>query len=153
MDPSLAELDAVARLAQPYLVSAVRALGVKVLDRAQDAAADQAVDATERVGRRIWRLIAGHSGKHRPEIDAAVHDLSENPDFPDYETVLRIKLVNLLKDDPEFRAQIRDILSEAAPQATYQMTVSQGSAGAQGPSAQAFVINDGPVGVEGDRDR
>ncbi|MBR7833068.1 hypothetical protein KDL01_07325 [Actinospica durhamensis] len=140
MDPSLAELDTVARLAQPYLVAALRSLGAKVLDHAEDAAAEGATDAADRAGRRLWRLVARRRGA-RAELDAAVRDVQRNPDFPDYETVLRMKLVGLLKQDPELLRELRAALDEVEPQATYRMTVSRGSAGAQGPGAQAYVIN------------
>ncbi|WP_371632985.1 hypothetical protein OG693_18050 [Streptomyces sp. NBC_01259] len=94
----------------PYLSTAVTAYGVSVLTRAEDAA----VDATANLGQRILQAVWRRRGEQgRTDLEAAVHDVAEDPEDGDAAAALRQQIKRALREDAALREELARMLPAA----------------------------------------
>ncbi|MEU5666748.1 hypothetical protein [Streptomyces longwoodensis] len=92
----------------PHLSTAVSAYGMGVLTRAEDAA----VDATANLGRRILQAVWHRRGERgRTDLEAAVHDVAEDPEDGDAAAALRQQIKRALREDPALRDELARMLA------------------------------------------
>lgn len=111
-----AEIVQLVEQAGPYLASAVSAYGGAVLARGEDAA----VEATANLGRRILHTVFRRGGEsEQAALEAAVRDAAEDPQDADAAAALRQQIKRALREDPELRKELADLLpAPAAGQVT-----------------------------------
>lgn len=119
------------------VLTALGAIGHKVLTEAEDEAADQTV----RLGRRLLARLrhGGKDGTGRPQLEAAAADVAADPNDPDFQAALRGQFKKALSgtdgvDDPELVADLSGLLAAAG------VTVT-----ATGTRAVAVGHNDGII--------
>lgn len=103
----------------PYAAAALSAYGAAVLAKAKDDLAD----ATLGAGRRVLQRIFGRR-KDGEELPAVLAEVIENPGDEDYLGALRLALRKALESDGGLQAQVREIISSAAPVVTVTQHVS-----------------------------
>jgi hypothetical protein len=102
-----AELAELVNEAWPYVTAAVSGYGTAVLKKTEEST----VDATVGWGRRLLQRIFGEG-----EAPEALRDLADDPDDPDLQAVLRVRIRKMLADDDLLVAELRDMLAEASTQ-------------------------------------
>jgi hypothetical protein len=90
------------------VVAAIRAFGDRVLDQAQDDAAD----ATVGLGRRVLQKIFGTRKAGQP-LPEPVADAVADPQDEDAVAALRLAIRKALTADPQLRSDVEDMLAGA----------------------------------------
>jgi hypothetical protein len=94
----------------PYVVEAVRSLGARIWDRAEDAA----VEGSAGWGRRlVQRLRHRDTAVEDGELVAAVEDVIAAPDDIDRHAALRVKVGKALTASPQMLAEVVELLRQA----------------------------------------
>jgi hypothetical protein len=91
-----------------YVVEAVRAFGDRVLDQAQDDAAETTVG----LGRRVLQKVFGIR-KHGEPLPGAVADMVADSQDEDAVAALRLVIRKALTADPQLHAEVDRMLTEA----------------------------------------
>ncbi|GIJ81464.1 hypothetical protein [Micromonospora phaseoli] len=99
----------IAAAALPYLTAAVGAYGGAVLQRVQATTAEVAADSTVAVGRRIIERLTKRP-ERATDVESAIEDLADDPHDPDASAALRLQLRKLFAADPEFAAEISQVI-------------------------------------------
>ncbi|MFJ9749555.1 hypothetical protein [Streptomyces chartreusis] len=97
--------------AGPYLTAAVAAYGAAVLTRAQDVAAEATVGLGQRILQLVWRR-GDEAG--RAELERVVDEAADEQDDAYSAAVLRRLLRRALRDDPELRKELSELLPAPA---------------------------------------
>ncbi|QHA04508.1 hypothetical protein GQF42_15525 [Streptomyces broussonetiae] len=92
----------------PYITAATVAYGHAVLTRVEDAAAVSTVGVGQRIIQRIMRRE-----RNQADVATAVSDLAEDPDDPDLQATLRVQIKKALKDDPDLKRELQELVSGA----------------------------------------
>jgi hypothetical protein len=122
----------------PYLVAAAKSLGERLWSQAEDAAADEAVGW----GRRFARRLAGTP--QGAAVVEAVDDVAADPENPDAEAALRLKVGKALTASPDLLAEIVALLQQA------QRATALGDRSVAGSVADSIVVTgDRSVGTAG----
>jgi hypothetical protein len=113
-----------------YVLPAVRALGERVWDKAEDAATGQAADAAVGFGRRLLQRLVPHraegaaqSGEvslREQDVVARVDALRASPDDAKAAVLAEGAVEALLAADPALLAAISDLLASAPKTAVQQ---------------------------------
>jgi hypothetical protein len=101
-------------------------------------------------GEALWAALQRRF-KGKPAAEEALRDVKAAPQHADAQAALRLQLRKALSADPEFLAELAQLLEEAhagAPAASYQAEVRGSGAVAQG--AGAVAAGAGGVAVGGD---
>ena len=92
----------------PYVTAAVGTYTGAVLAKANEEVAD----ATVGWGRALLQRIFGVTTTEE-EVPEAVADLAADPDNPDLQAALRVRIGKLLAADPDLAEQVRAMLQQA----------------------------------------
>ncbi|MET9463316.1 hypothetical protein ABZY44_00590 [Streptomyces sp. NPDC006544] len=93
----------------PFAVTAVSTYGAAVLTRLEVAAADGTVSLGHRLIQRLLSRQGTESG-----IESAVTDLAEDPNDPDLQAVLRVRIKAAILADAELANELREMLGQGA---------------------------------------
>jgi hypothetical protein len=85
---------------QPYLITLAAAAAQKM---------GEAVPAA--VG-KVWALLE-HRMNQKPAAKEALDDLKQNPQDPDLQTVTKVQLTKMIREDPDFARELANLLEEA----------------------------------------
>jgi hypothetical protein len=81
-----------------------------LLDRVRDQAVDAGADATVSLGRRLLTRILRRT-EPTPAIEAALTDLTNEPDDEDFSSALRAQIKKALRADDQLRADLSAMLA------------------------------------------
>ena len=107
------DIDALITQIGPLATAAVAKWGESALTKASDTAATESVKLGQRLLARIFSRA-----KAKEPIKAAVTDLAETVDDPDFQAALRAQLKKILRDDAELAAELAEMLAAAGPTAS-----------------------------------
>lgn len=93
----------------PYAAAAAAAYGGAVVQRATDDGAD----ATVSWGRRLMARLA--TSRRGPQVSEAVQELADDPADEGSRMLVRAQVLKAVTEDPELAADLRAMLTEAAP--------------------------------------
>lgn len=113
------------------LATSITALLVPYLAKAGASLADQAVKHLPEAVAGLWKAVSEHF-KGKPGAEAAANDLTAKPDDTDNQELFELQLRKLLKDDPDFAAEISGLFEKA--QASGGITLQGSGAVAAGGS-------------------
>lgn len=99
------DIDVLANQVVPYITAAVGAYGGAVLTKLEQNAADETVQA----GQRLLRALL-HGGGGRPAVQHAVLDLASAQSDPDFQAALRAQIKRALREDAQLAGQLAALL-------------------------------------------
>jgi hypothetical protein len=96
----------------PLATAAVAKWGESALTKASDTAATESVKLGQRLLARLFSRA-----KAKEPLKAAVTDLAEAVDDPDFQAALRAQIKKILRDDDELAAELSEMIAAAGPTA------------------------------------